>query len=64
VLGYLAKRLIWGLLTLFGVTVVAFLIVYRLPARPEVVLAGPRADPATVAAIRQRLKLDQPLPVQ
>jgi peptide/nickel transport system permease protein len=61
---YLLKRLLWALVTLVGVTLVAFVVVYRLPARPEVLLAGPRADPETVANIRKRLNLDRPVWVQ
>jgi peptide/nickel transport system permease protein len=58
---YVFKRLFWALVTLIGVTLVTFLVVYRLPARPELLLAGPRADPETVANIRRRLNLDRPV---
>lgn len=61
---YLIRRLLWGLVTLWGVTVVAFGLVHSIPGDPAVVMAGPAARPEDVAAIRARLKLDQPLPTQ
>ena len=61
---YLLKRILWGLVTLWGVTLIAFSLVHLIPGDPAVVMAGPAARPEDVAAIRARLKLDQPLPVQ
>lgn len=58
---YLLKRLAWGLVTLLGVTALTFLVVFRLPADPAAMLAGPRADPEVLAGIRARLKLDRPV---
>jgi peptide/nickel transport system permease protein len=63
-LSYLLRRLGWAVVTLVGVSLVTFLVVYRLPADPAVVLAGPRADPAVVANIRKQLNLDEPVWVQ
>src|SRR5437870_2300168 len=61
---YLVKRLAWAAVTLMGVTLVTFLVVYRIPADPAAVLAGPHADPGVLANIRRQLKLDQPVWVQ
>jgi peptide/nickel transport system permease protein len=58
------RRLGWAAVTLWGVTLVAFVVVYRIPADPALVLAGPRADPAVVANIRSQLHLDRPAWVQ
>ncbi len=62
----LIRRLSWAVVTLWGVTLLAFLVLYRIPADPAVALAGPSAagDPAVVQSIRARLRLDQPVWVQ
>jgi peptide/nickel transport system permease protein len=62
--GYLARRLLRAASTLLGTTLVLFVLVRVVPADPAVSIAGPKADPATLAAIRKDLGLDDPLPVQ
>jgi peptide/nickel transport system permease protein len=61
VLSYLLKRLLWAGVTLFGVTLLTFLVVYRIPADPAALLAGPRADPQVIANIRHAYRLDRPV---
>ncbi len=61
---YLLRRVLRALSTLLGTTLILFLLVRVIPADPAVSIAGPKADPATLAAIRQDLGLDDPLPVQ
>ncbi len=61
---YLLSRLAWALVILVGTTFITFAIVFLVPGDPARVVAGPRADAATLAAIRHELGLDQPLPVQ
>jgi peptide/nickel transport system permease protein len=46
------------------VTVVVFALARLSPADPALVIAGEQADPAVLAAIREQLGLDKPLPVQ
>lgn len=60
-LSYLLKRLLWAGVTLFGVTLLTFLVVYRIPADPAALLAGPRADPQVIANIRHAYRLDRPV---
>lgn len=57
---FVLKRLGWAVVTLLGVSLLTFLVVYRIPADPAVLMAGPSAPPETVARIRERLKLDRP----
>lgn len=59
-LTFILKRLGWAVLTLFGVTLITFLVVYRMPGDAAVLLAGPSAPPEVVARIRHNLKLDRP----
>jgi peptide/nickel transport system permease protein len=58
------RRLVQAALILLGVAAITFLLLYALPADPAVLIAGRSATPATVAAIRHELGLDQPLVLQ
>lgn len=58
------RRLVQAALILLGVAAITFLLLYALPADPAVLIAGRSATPATVAAIRHELGLDQPLVMQ
>lgn len=61
---FLARRLGFAVVTLFSVLTLVFLIVRILPGDPVLVILGDQASPASVLALRLRLGLDQPLPVQ
>jgi len=61
---YLAGRLAWAVVILLGTTFITFAIVFVVPGDPARVVAGPRADAATLATIRHELGLDRSLPVQ
>lgn len=61
---YLARRLALGLLVLFGVSVVTFLIARLIPSDPAALYAGPRPTKAQIAELRVKLGLDQPQYVQ
>lgn len=57
----LVVRLLWGVLILWGTTVITFLIAHAVPADPARVYAGANADAETVARIREALGLNDPL---
>jgi len=59
--GYLARRIALIVPTLFGVSVVAFLLVHWMPGDPAEIIAGEHASPAVVEEIRRELRLDRPL---
>lgn len=61
---YAAKKLLFSLPVLLGVSLLVFLIMHLTPGDPAAVILGPDADPASIQVLRQRLGLDQPLPVQ
>ncbi|MEN3027289.1 MAG: ABC transporter permease [Chlorobiota bacterium] len=63
-LPYIGRKFLVALGILWGVVTVTFFLNFVLPGDPARLLAGQRADAATIAAIRQQLGLDQPLPVQ
>jgi ABC-type dipeptide/oligopeptide/nickel transport system permease component len=61
---FIIRRLLLSIPTLFGVLVVAFLLLYVAPGDPVMAMVGERADEATIARLRKELRLDDPLPVQ
>jgi peptide/nickel transport system permease protein len=64
VLLYAIQRVLTAIPTLFIVTVLVFAIQRALPGDPATVLAGENQDPAVIAYLRDRYRLDDPLPVQ
>ncbi|WP_457492178.1 ABC transporter permease [Tardiphaga sp. P5_C7] len=64
VAGVLLKRSVSVVPVLAVVALIAFLLLRFSSGDPVAQLAGDNADPAAIAAIRARLGLDQPLPVQ
>jgi peptide/nickel transport system permease protein len=63
-LHFLAKRLFYGFLVLFGVITIVFLLFNVLPADPARMMLGQRADSASVEAINKDLGRDKPLYLQ
>lgn len=61
---YLLRRFVQSLLILLGVTAIAFVLLYILPADPARQIAGRSATAETVQNIRVQLGLDQPFYVQ
>ncbi len=60
--GFITRRLLLAVPTLFGVLVVAFLLLYVAPGDPVEAMIGERADSATIARLRAELHVDDPLP--
>lgn len=58
---FVLKRLMYGLLVLFGVTTLVFILFNLLPGDPARMMLGQRADLASVELIRKELGLDQPV---
>jgi len=61
---FIARRVLIALPTLFGVIVVAFLVLNVAPGDPVAAMVGERADAETIARLRAELRLDDPLPVR
>ncbi len=59
---FILRRLLLAIPTLFGVLVVAFLLLYVAPGDPVESMIGERADSATIARLRAELHVDDPLP--
>lgn len=63
-LAFILRRLVVGAGVLLGVSIITFLLTFVVPADPAVAMAGAKADPQTLAMIRNQLGLDQPVYVQ
>ena len=63
-LTYFLKRLAAVIPTVFFVTVMIFCLQQLLPGDPAVILAGEDQDQSTIAYLRQKMHLDEPLPVR
>lgn len=61
---YLIGRLLWAFAVLVGTSCITFAIVFLVPGDPARVMAGPRADATTLAAVRHELGLDLPVAAQ
>ncbi len=65
-MAYTVRRLLQMLPLLFGISVVLFAVIQAAPGGPEGALleSGRFIDPAVIEAYRERLGVDQPVPVQ
>jgi peptide/nickel transport system permease protein len=63
-IAYLIRRIFFGAGVLIGTSLITFAIAFLIPADPAVAVAGAKADPQTLAAIRQELGLNRPIYVQ
>jgi peptide/nickel transport system permease protein len=65
---YLVRRLLYAVLTFFGITVATFVLIHSVPGDPISFYLGRSGangfSPEMQAAIRAEFHLDQPLPVQ
>jgi peptide/nickel transport system permease protein len=61
---FIVRRLLHLVPTLFGLSLLLFLWLHRLPGGPETSILGERTTPALRAAIRRNMGLDQPIWIQ
>jgi peptide/nickel transport system permease protein len=61
---YVIRRLLSGVLLLFGLTLITFVIYFKIPADPGQYFAGPGATQAQIKAIDKQLGIDEPVIVQ
>ena len=63
-LKYIVRRLLGAIPVLFGLSLILFAFIHLLPGDPAAAILGQHARPELVLALRHRLGLDDPLPVQ
>ena len=62
--GYIIRRISLGFLVLMLAISSLYILIQAAPGDPASAMLGPRATPAIKEAFRQKLGLDQPMPVQ
>ncbi len=60
----IASKVASSLVTIFGASVIAFVLLRVLPGDPVRLIAGPLASDRAIEGVTRALALDQPLPVQ
>lgn len=60
-LSLIARRILQLLAVMIGISIVTFVLLHLAPGDPARLLAGDRASPETIAAIRSHYGLDEPL---
>jgi len=58
---FLARRLLWSILVLVGLSIIIFIIARVVPGDPARIALGPLATSEQVAELRAEMELDQPL---
>ncbi len=58
---YILKRVCYSLITIFVISIFAFLIVHLLPGDPVRAMMGSEADQEAVEAMREQLNMNKPL---
>lgn len=58
---YIVKRLLWSVPTLFGVSLLVFLMVHLSPGDPAITLLGDHANKESVEKLREEMGLNKPL---
>jgi peptide/nickel transport system permease protein len=63
-LEYIARRLLFSIPVIIGVSLITFILLNVVPGDPVVEMVGKHADPQTIEKIRSQLGLNDPLHVQ
>ncbi|MFB8789092.1 MAG: ABC transporter permease [Potamolinea sp.] len=61
---YIIRRILNLIPVLLGITLLVFTFLHLIPGDPAVAMAGERATPEQINALREQLGLNQPLPLQ
>ena len=61
---YLFRRLIFSIFAIWATITLTFMFMRALPGDPITTMVGNEGDPATIEGIKERLGLNQPVPIQ
>ncbi|MGF1537948.1 MAG: peptide ABC transporter permease, partial [Elainellaceae cyanobacterium] len=61
---YIVERLLQLVPVLLGISLLVFAFLHLIPGDPAITMLGDRATPAQVEALRERMGLNEPLPLQ
>ena len=63
-LAFLARRVIIAIPTVILISIFVFSLQHLLPGDPILVMAGEERDPELIAALREKYRLNDPIPIQ
>jgi peptide/nickel transport system permease protein len=63
-LGFLARRVVIAIPTIILISIFVFSLQKLLPGDPILVMAGEERDPEVIATLREKYRLNDPIPVQ
>ena len=63
-LGFLARRILIAIPTIILISIFVFSLQKLLPGDPVLVMAGEERDPEVIEALREKYRLNDPIPVQ
>lgn len=63
-LAFLGRRILIAIPTVFLISVFVFTLQHLLPGDPILVMAGEERDPEIIAALREKYRMNDPIPVQ
>ena len=58
---YIIRRTLAMIPVMFGILLLAFIVLYLIPGDPAATVAGPRASPEALKAIAGQMGLDRPV---
>ncbi len=61
---YIVRRIVQTIPVMLGASILVFLMMRMVPGDPALFLVGPESSPEALEAVRDRLGLNEPLPVQ
>lgn len=61
---YIARRLLYAVPVIWGVSLIVFLTIKLIPGDPAIAMLGPQAEPRDVALLQEALGLNEPIYVQ
>ncbi len=62
--GYVVRRLVYSVFVLWGAATIIFIAIRIVPGDPALLMLGSSATPDQLTALREKLNLNEPLPVQ
>jgi peptide/nickel transport system permease protein len=63
-LAFIGRRILFAITTVILISIFVFALQHLLPGDPILVMAGEERDPAVIEALREKYRMNDPIPVQ
>jgi len=63
-LAFIGRRILIAIPTVIIISIFVFALQHLLPGDPILVMAGEERDPAVIEALREKYRMNDPIPVQ